>query len=210
MDGLVTKGSFHRNSIHTGTSRKISLSKIGLQPKVSDFSHLPPFEGKPWSRSMKDIREWKKCMLKVMESVYWPGISDDIWEAVEKCGICQSTSRPTKPVGNLSEVPPHAWHTLEMDLFYWNRMDFLVVDDYFTKFLIMRKILNTSTHAVTMALEMIFTEFGCPFVLKSDNGLCYSSREFHDFLEFYQIHHITSSPHHLYTAVNLLRLYWAF
>ena len=43
---------------------------------------------------------------------------------------------------------------------------------------------------------MIFTEFGCPFVLKSDNGPCYTSREFHDFLEFYQIHHISSSPHH--------------
>ena len=43
---------------------------------------------------------------------------------------------------------------------------------------------------------MIFTEFGCPFVLKSDNGPCYTSREFHDFLEFYKVHHITSSPHH--------------
>ena len=42
----------------------------------------------------------------------------------------------------------------------------------------------------------IFTKFGCPFVLKSDNGLCYTSREFHDFLEFYRIHHITSSPHY--------------
>ena len=33
-------------------------------------------------------------------------------------------------------------------------------------------------------------------MLRSDNGLCYSSREFQQFLEFYQIHHITSSPHH--------------
>ena len=45
-------------------------------------------------------------------------------------------------------------------------------------------------------LGMIFTEFGPPFVLKSDNGPCYTSREFHDFLEFYKVHHITSSPHH--------------
>ena len=44
---------------------------------------------------------------------------------------------------------------------------------------------------------MIFTEFGRPFVLKSDNGPCYTFREFHDFLEFYKIHHITSSPHYL-------------
>ena len=33
-------------------------------------------------------------------------------------------------------------------------------------------------------------------MLKSDNGPCYTSRKFHDFLEFYKIHHITSSPHY--------------
>ena len=33
-------------------------------------------------------------------------------------------------------------------------------------------------------------------MLRSDNGPCYSSREFHHFLEFYQVHHTTSSPHH--------------
>ena len=95
-----------------------------------------------------------------------------------------------------SEVPPHAWHTLETDLFYWNKMDYLVVGDYFSKFLLVRKILNNSTHLVIKELGMIFTEFGHPFVLKSDNGLCYTSKEFHDFLEFYKAHHITSSPHH--------------
>ena len=31
-------------------------------------------------------------------------------------------------------------------------------------------------------------------MLKSDNGPCYTSREFHDFHEFYKIHHVTSSP----------------
>ena len=90
----------------------------------------------------------------------------------------------------------HMWHTLGTDLFYWNKMDYLVVGDYFSKYLIVRKIPNTSTHSVIKELGMIFTEFGCPFVLKSDNGPCYTSREFHDFLEFYKVHHITSSPHY--------------
>ena len=49
---------------------------------------------------------------------------------------------------------------------------------------------------VIKELGMIFTECGRPFVLKSDNGLCYSSRELHDFLEFYQVHHISSSLHY--------------
>ena len=52
-------------------------------------------------------RVLKKCMLKARESVFWPGISDDIWEAVEKCGIGQASSKAAKPVGNVSEVPPH-------------------------------------------------------------------------------------------------------
>ena len=59
MDGLVTEGSFHKSSIHTGTSGKISLSWMGLQARIPDFSCLPHFEGKPWNRSMKDTKEGK-------------------------------------------------------------------------------------------------------------------------------------------------------
>ena len=33
-------------------------------------------------------------------------------------------------------------------------------------------------------------------MLRSDNGPCYGSREFQQFLEFYQVHHVASSPHH--------------
>ena len=33
-------------------------------------------------------------------------------------------------------------------------------------------------------------------MLRLDNGPCYSSREFHNFLSFYQVDHVTSSPHH--------------
>ena len=102
----------------------------------------------------------EKCMLKARESLFWPGISNDIRKAVEKCGICQSTSRAAKPVGNVSEVPPHAWHTLGTDLFYWNKMDYLVVGDYFSKYLIVRKLPNNSTHLVIKELGMIFTELG--------------------------------------------------
>ena len=47
-------------------------------------------------------------------------------------------------------------------------MDYLVVGDYFSKFLIVRKIPNTSTHMVINILGMFFTEFGRPFVLKSE------------------------------------------
>ena len=55
---------------------------------------------------------------------------------------------------------------------------------------------NSSTHAVIKELGLIFTELGRLFILRSDNGPCYTSREFHNFLSFYQVEHITSSPHY--------------
>ena len=145
-DGLVTKGSR-------------LLIPSTLHRKVLEQIH-------------EEHQGMEKCMLKARESVFWPGISDDIEEAVEKCGICQSTSQAAKPVGNVSEVPLHMWHTHGTDLFYWNKTDYLVMGDYFNKYLLVRKIPNTSTHPVIKELGMIFTEFGCPFVLKSDNGPC--------------------------------------
>ena len=87
----------------------------------------------------------EKCMFKARDSVFWPGISNDICETVEKCGICQASSRAAKPVGNVSDVPPHAWHTLGTDLFYWNKIDYLVIGDYFSKYLIVRRLPNSST-----------------------------------------------------------------
>ena len=138
----------------------------------------------------------EKCMLKARDSVFWPGISNDIRETVEKCGICQASSRAAKSVGNVSDMPPHAWHTLGTDLFYWNKIDYLVIRDYFSKYLIIRRLPNSSSHVVIKELGLVFTELGRPFVLRSDNRPCYSSREFHNFLSFYQVDHIISSPHY--------------
>ena len=168
----MTVGCFHKNFTHFGTVGKT------YQWRIHD-GHLAI----------------EKCMLKARDSVFWPGISNDICKTVEKCGICQASSRAAKPVGNVSDVP-HAWHTLGTDLFYWNTIDYLVIGDYFSKYLIVRRLPNSSTHMVIKELGLVFTKLGRPFILRSDNGPCYSSSEFHNFLGFYQVDHITSSPHY--------------
>ena len=55
-------------------------------------------------------------------------------------------------------------------MFYWNKIDFLVIGDYFTKFIVVRRLPNSPTHSVIKELGMVFTEFGRPFILRSDNG----------------------------------------
>ena len=127
---------------------------------------------------------------------------------MEKCGICQASSKAAKLIGNVSDMPSHAWHTLGTDLFYWNKIDYLVIGDYFSKYLIVRRLPNSSTHTVTRELGLIFTELGRPFTLRSDNGPCYSSREFHNFLSFSTKSTMSPAAHTTHKAMDLLKLWW--
>ena len=43
---------------------------------------------------------------------------------------------------------------------------------------------------------MIVTELGLPHIIRNDNGPCYNSKEFQQFLQCYNITHQTSSPNH--------------
>ena len=138
------------------------------------------------------------CRSRAREFVFWINLNNDLKELVEKCDICQSQQNSTAVIQKyVSEVPPHPWHTLGSDLFYFQRIDFLVVVDYFSKYLIVRKIPNSTSSAVIKELGMIFSEFGKPQIFRSDNGPCYSSQEFRFFMQNWQIEHRTSSPHYL-------------
>ena len=76
------------------------------------------------------------------------------------------------------------------------KKDFLIVADVFSKYFIVRKLPNSTSAAVCTELSMIVTELGLPHIIRSDNGLCYNSKEFQEFLQCYKITHQTSSPNH--------------
>ena len=134
----------------------------------------------------------EKWLLHFRESFFWPGISNEIHQTVDKCGICQTISTAQWKLPSVpSEIPPHAWHTLGTDLFYWKHTDFLVLGDYFSKFLIVRKLPSSTSSVVCKEFSNIITEFGKPYIIRSDNGPCYASKEFKELLELFQIQHIT-------------------
>ena len=91
---------------------------------------------------------------------------------------------------------PFPRHKLVTDLFYLKRMDFLIVADVFSKYIQVRKLPNSTSTAMCMELPMIITELGLPHIIRSDNGPCYNSKDFQQFLQHYSITHQTSSPNH--------------
>ena len=125
----------------------------------------------------------KACKARAREFVFWVNICKEIQELVHKCDLCQSQQNSISIIQKyVSEDPPHPWHMLGSDLFYFKRIDFLVIVDYFSKYLFVRKIPNSTSSAVIKELGMIFSEFGKPQIFRSDNGPCYASQEFRFFM----------------------------
>ena len=153
-----------------------------------------------WAEMLQYIHEGhqgrERYLLRARNTVFWPRISYDIQELIERCIICQEHGKSQPIIGITQDIPPFPWHTLATDIFYWKRMDFLIVADVFSKYFLVRKLTNSSSAAVCAEIATIVTELGLPHVIRSDNGPCYNSKEFQQMLQWYNITHQTSSPHH--------------
>ena len=124
----------------------------------------------------------ERCLLRARNTVFWLKVTYDVQQLIEKCIICQEHGKSQPIIGTTQELPPFLWHTLVTDMFYWKRMDFLIVADVFSKYFLVRNLPNSTSAAICAELSMIVTELGLPHIIRSDNGLCYNSKEFQQFL----------------------------
>ena len=137
-----------------------------------------------------------KCQLRAKTCVYWVNINKDIEETVGKCSVCQMYQR-TQPMETLKphEIPTRPWQIVGTDLFHFNQHEYLIVADYYSKFPVVRYVQGSCTaSAIVNLTKQIFSEYGCPEKVISDNGPQYSSMEYKKFLQTWQIVHTTSSP----------------
>ena len=82
------------------------------------------------------------------------------------------------------------------DLFEFRGRDFVLGIDKASQFMFIEELENKKTDTVTKALEKFALMIGLPTVLKSNFGPCFKSKPFSNFMEKYNIHHITTSPYH--------------
>ena len=135
-----------------------------------------------------------KCKERARVSVWWPGITKDIEAYIRKCKICcqfqQTKYEPLIP----SELPANPWQKVGTDLFVWDNATYLLVVDYYSRFIEIAKLSRTTSQGVIDHLKSIFARHGIPQVVVSDNGPQYASSLFKDFANQYGFHHNTNSP----------------
>ena len=95
-----------------------------------------------------------------------------------------------------SELPEEPWSVVGADLFEYKGKDYLLVVDYFSRWIEVLEVHKKTTDAVVRGMEVIMARLGVPLTMRSDNGPCFSSDAFRRFIEEWKINHITSSPHY--------------
>ena len=130
-------------------------------------------------------------------TVYWPGIDADIEDWVQRCSACLATKPNQKREPLLPhKVPDGPWQKIGADFFDFDGKKFLLVIDYFSKFLFVEKVTTTSAQSTIHKLYTIFATEGAPQKLITDNGPPFNSSEFRRFCQEWNLEHHTSSPNY--------------
>ena len=107
-----------------------------------------------------------KCQMHAKETVYWPGLNDQLEQLILNCQLCLKYSR-SKKKGTLHtalghEVPPVPWSKVATDIFHYESQPYLLIVDYTSRFPIVRKLKLMSAQHIIEHFKSIFSEYGWP------------------------------------------------
>ena len=137
-----------------------------------------------------------KCRERAAMSVWWPGISADMKTMVENCLVCRRhkpshRELPLQPV----PLPERPWVKLAADLCEIKKRRFIVVIDYYSRWLHIEELTTTTSVALIRCFKRLFANHGIPEVLVSDNGPQFSSTEFAEFSKLYGFTQVFTNPY---------------
>ena len=137
-----------------------------------------------------------KCRERARQSIWWPGLSKQLEELVKCCAECcrvqNQRAEPLIP----SKLPEYPWQKVGTDLFEWKKDNYLLIVDYYSRYIEVAKLKRTTAEEVILHTKSIFARHGIPEVIISDNGPQYVSAEYQNFAQKYEFEHITSSPYY--------------
>lgn len=130
-------------------------------------------------------------------SVWWMNIDSDIEAYVKSCFVCASTQKGEKQkvYGKWTESG-FPFERVHVDLFEFEKNTYLVSVDTFSKFIHVDHIKEYNAYGVIEKLRILFSIFGLPKELVSDNGPPFNSFEFKMFFKANGITVLNSPAYH--------------
>ena len=134
-----------------------------------------------------------KALLR--EKVWFPKIDELTEHLIKSCLPCQSAvQHNSREPLQMSKLPNAPWQEVSVDFCEVEGSYLLVVIDDYSRYPEVQLLHSTSVKAVIPHLDRIFSTFGIPKVLRSDNGPPFNSAEFKQFAAHLGFEHRKITP----------------
>ena len=137
-----------------------------------------------------------KCRRRAQDSVWWPNLGPDLKWWVDNCAFSlqnsqQQKAEPLRP----TVLPERPWLKIGADLCSYEGKEYLIVVDYYSRWIEIIYLKESTSSFVIGKLKNMFAKFGIPEVMVSDNRPQFGSAAFRQFAVDYGFQHCTSNPH---------------
>ncbi|XP_061724707.1 uncharacterized protein K02A2.6-like [Cydia pomonella] len=130
--------------------------------------------------------------------VWWAGIDEAVERVCRACAVCAAhADAPARHTPRMWTWPHRPWSRLHLD--YMGPIGgktYLVVVDAMSKWIEVFNVTNTTAGGLIDRLCELFSRFGIPKQIVSDNGKQFTSKELDDFTKYCGIEHIFTAPYH--------------
>ena len=99
----------------------------------------------------------ENCKRRARQAVFWPLINKELEDTISKCPTCltyrncQPSETPIK-----SEIPDHPWTKCAADLFHLQGHYYLLIVNYYSKFIAVEILQNPQLEAVINKFKKVF------------------------------------------------------
>ena len=91
-------------------------------------------------------------------------------------------------------LPSYPWEHVAADLFELKGSTYLLVVDYYSRFVEVQKLTTSTSSSIVTQLKAIFAKFGILAILITDNGPQFVSEHKKEFAQAYEFQHTTTNP----------------
>ena len=136
----------------------------------------------------------EKSKERARAVMYWPNMNKEIEDYVSKCTTClrfrwSNTKEPLEQ----HDLPERPWQMIAADIMTFKRRDYLMVVDYYSKYVKVPLLLDKTAKSVITTLKSIFSRHSIPDRLICDN-VPFASRQVRLFSKEWGFKITTSSP----------------